>query len=80
MTTTILAAVCAAFLSAPAFAQDDGKLAVVKVIDNGPAAQAGLLAGDELLAIDGIDLESRKPADASTALPKPGPKKPGAGS
>lgn len=48
--------------------KENGKLAVQKVVDNGPAAQAGLLAGDEVLSIDGIDLASQDPAAATLAL------------
>ncbi len=36
-----------------------GKLVVIAPIEGGPAARAGVLAGDELLSIDGVDLERR---------------------
>ncbi len=47
------------------------RLAVVSVTPDGPAAQAGIRAGDQLLAVDGRQLGPRDPGLAGTLLEGP---------
>ncbi len=49
-----------------------GGVVITRLYPNGPAAQAGLHAGDILLAIDGHDLHSAQDAMAQLASHKPG--------
>ncbi len=49
-----------------------GGVVITKLYANGPAASAGLRAGDILLAIDGHDLHSAQDAMAQLASHKPG--------
>ncbi len=45
-----------------------GKLVVIAPIEGGPAARAGMLAGDQLLTVNGIDLERRSVLDVEELL------------
>ncbi|NNN05486.1 MAG: PDZ domain-containing protein [Elusimicrobia bacterium] len=46
----------------------DSTLRVKSVVAGGPAAQANILAGDQITAVDGQDLSKMDPADALTEL------------
>jgi len=46
----------------------DGRLVVIAPIEGGPAARAGVLAGDELLAVDGIQVKRRSVFDVEEML------------
>lgn len=48
---------------------DDGQMRIVKVIPGGPAASAGVLAGDRIVAIDGT-MVSSVPMDEATEMLK----------
>jgi S1-C subfamily serine protease len=48
--------------------KDTKKLTIQKVVKGGPAASANVLAKDELVRIDGVDLEAMDPADAMTEV------------
>ncbi|MEX2364261.1 MAG: S41 family peptidase [Balneolaceae bacterium] len=44
----------------------DGKIVVVAPVDGGPAAKAGIRAGDVIVAVDGISTENLQPEEVST--------------
>ncbi len=47
---------------------EKGKLLVVSPIDDSPAAKAGILAGDEIIAIDDVPLDKMKVNDTSDLM------------
>ena len=41
----------------------DGEIVVIAQVEGSPADRAGIRAGDQIVALDGVDLEGEKPAD-----------------
>lgn len=50
---------------------DEGKLEIISPFEGGPAAKAGLIAGDRVLAVDGTPLEGKSLYDAITLIRGP---------